>query len=76
MRATVEAVKAIGSPETSIVVLAKIWASTRARSRARVRKAIERGYLINNETKEKQPLASRSATHCRTKCRSCPAPRC
>jgi hypothetical protein len=55
VRATVEAVKAIGSPETSIVVLAKHLGLDKSSVRARVRKAIERGYLINNETKEKQP---------------------
>jgi DNA-binding Lrp family transcriptional regulator len=55
VRATVEAVKAIGSPETSLVVLAKRLGLDKSSVRARVRKAIERGYLINNETREKQP---------------------
>ncbi len=41
--------------EVSIVALAKHLDLDKSSVRARVRKAIERGYLINLETKEKQP---------------------
>jgi Primase C terminal 2 (PriCT-2) len=55
VRTTVEAVKAIASPETSIAALAKYLGLDKSSVRSRIRKAIERGYLANNEPKQGLP---------------------
>jgi hypothetical protein len=55
VRTTVEAVKAIASSEVSIAALAKHLGLDKSSVRSRVRKAIGRCYLINNEPKEGLP---------------------
>src|SRR5262249_38410704 len=55
VRTTVEAVKATGSSEVSIAALAKHLGLDKSSVRSRVRKAIDRGYLINNEPKQGLP---------------------
>jgi hypothetical protein len=55
VRTTVEAVKTIGSSEVSIAALAKHLGLDKSSVRSRIRKAIDRGYLTNNEPKQGLP---------------------